>query len=227
MAALSFSCFDDNDCYNGGICESPLDWMFEYQDPTINLDVASSNVATSKKCICQRGFAGASCKDTCDIQCLNGGQCLYQEIDGGLYPLAQYVCNCPPNVSGPNCENSTGKGTPDDGARSHDVAASARGQPSKQGDNTLPDNGVSAGRLAGLLVLAILLLILLWRRTWICRKGKNMVLTKSPEEESATSTDVEDEEDPTSDYAYGRKNTTDPTSVNQDVDFTQPGTSIS
>lgn len=70
-------------CQNGGVC---------------------STIQSGHRCLCMDGFYGKNCEFSsydCDSNpCMNGGACRISDAGG-------YACDCPPGLSGPNCEADT------------------------------------------------------------------------------------------------------------------------
>lgn len=71
VAASSFLCEDDGDCYPNGTCD----------------------LVSSLKCICDPGFVGDQCNAPCPLNCQNGSRCTRVNIHGGL-DEDDYFCDC-------------------------------------------------------------------------------------------------------------------------------------
>ncbi|KAG7349022.1 EGF-like domain containing protein [Nitzschia inconspicua] len=93
-------CFDDFDCWNGGSCDSPFDFL-----SSDHVDATST-----ARCICPPGFGGLRCEKTCPIRCENKGQCDIIDDHAGFD--VEYRCICPSGFSGLRCENSQDTATP-------------------------------------------------------------------------------------------------------------------
>ncbi|XP_076802947.1 uncharacterized protein LOC143446950 [Clavelina lepadiformis] len=62
------------------------------------------------RCQCADGYSGAFCQDdpSCPLNCLNGGTCSFEDVDGVIVVLDSWQrtprCNCMPGYTGQTCE---------------------------------------------------------------------------------------------------------------------------
>ena len=204
------SCIDDFDCYNGGTCESPFDFMVD-QD---HIDATSTS-----ECVCRPGYTGPKCEESCGIQCLNGGKCILSNDHGGLDIASDYVCDCPTGFSGPRC--ATG-GQEKPTAPSNHVPNVLENQEESSNISDVPIGIVLGASLGGLFVGIMITLIAI-------RGCRGKITSRLPQ--TATATNAKDGSDDVRDVEARSYNedgsANDSPMVDHDEEFVEPKTRIS
>lgn len=101
------ACVQDSDCQNGGTCDASFTGLLLDED---HMDALQQDPI----CLCQPGFWGDNCQETCPLLCENGGQCEVQDEQeednhGGLDIATTLVCGCPTGFEGPLCSQTSGQ----------------------------------------------------------------------------------------------------------------------
>ncbi|CAJ1961791.1 unnamed protein product [Cylindrotheca closterium] len=122
MTSATFVCEDDFDCFPNGSCGSDL------------------------RCLCDTGFYGVQCEDTCPIKCQNGGQCV---VDDAHVVVLDARCDCPPDFLGGLCEQP----------RQNSAGALRSSQEASSNAGTMVGITLAAVAVSGLLLVAGV-----WRR---------------------------------------------------------------